>query len=83
MTRRQIPEPDPKPDIQNIHGSKTWKPKGNPITMDTVRQLLFSWDIYAKIILSIMQNILILTITYYWITEEIMKITNQNIVIWE
>ena len=51
--------------------------------MAMVRQLLFnSWDIYSQIILS-MQNILILIITYYRITTEIMKITNQNIVIWE
>ena len=48
-----------------------------------VRQLLLIWvAIYSQIILC-MQNILILIITYYRITTVIIKITDQNIVIWE
>ena len=48
-----------------------------------VRQILFIWvAIYSQIRLC-MQNILILIITYYQITTVIIKITNQNIVIWE
>ena len=51
--------------------------------MAMVRQLLFIWvAIYSQIRLY-MQNILILIITYYRITTVIIKITNQNIVIWE
>ena len=51
--------------------------------MATVRQLLFIWlAIYSQIRL-FMQNILILIIAYYWITTVIIKITDQNIVIWE
>ena len=51
--------------------------------MATVRQLLFIWGgIYSQIRLW-MQNILILIITYYQITIVIIKITDQNIVIWE
>ena len=52
-------------------------------TMATVHQLLFIWvTIYSQIRLY-MQNILILIITYYRITNVIIKITDQNIVIWE
>ena len=52
-------------------------------TMAIVRQLLFiRVAIYSQIRLS-MQNILILIITYYWITTVIIKITDQNIVLWE
>ena len=52
-------------------------------TMATVRQLLFIWvAIYSQIRLC-MQNILILIITYYRITTVIIKITEQNILIWE
>ena len=48
-----------------------------------MRQLLLIWvAIYSQIILY-MQNILILIITYYQITTVIIKITDQNIVIWE
>ena len=51
--------------------------------MTMVRQLLFIWvAIYSQIRLCV-QNILILIITYYWITTVIIKITDQNIVIWE
>ncbi len=53
------------------------------LTMATSRKLLFIWvAIYSQIRLC-MQNILILIITYYQITTVIIKITNQNIVIWE
>ena len=51
--------------------------------MATSRKLLFIWvAIYSQIRLC-MQNILILIITYYQITTVIIKITNQNTVIWE
>ena len=51
--------------------------------MAKVHQLLFNWvAIYSQIRLS-MQNILILIITCYWITAVIIKIINQNIVIWD
>ena len=51
--------------------------------MATVHQLMFIWvAIYSQIRLC-MQNILILIITYYWITTVIIKITDQNNVIWE
>ena len=51
--------------------------------MATVRQLLFIWvAIYSQIRLC-MQNILILIITYYRITNVIIKITDENIVIGE
>ena len=43
---------------------------------------LSSWDFHSQITIS-MQNILILIITYYLITTVIIKITDQNIVIWE
>ena len=53
------------------------------ITMAMVHQLLFIWvAIYSQIRLC-MQNILILIITYYRITTVIIKITEQNILIWE
>ena len=52
-------------------------------TMATSRKLLFIWvAIYSQIRLC-MLNILILIITYYQITTVIIKITSQNIVIWE
>ena len=51
--------------------------------MATMRQLQFIWvTIYSQIRL-FMQNILILVITYNRITTAIIKITDQNIVIWE
>ena len=51
--------------------------------MAMVRQLLFIWvAIYSQIRLY-MQNILILIIIYYQITTVIIKISDQNIVIWE
>ena len=51
--------------------------------MATVRQLLFIWVAMYSQIRLFMQNILILIITYYRITTIIIKITDQNIVIWE
>ena len=51
--------------------------------MATVLELMFIWvTINSQIRLS-MQNILILIITYYRITTVIIKITDQNILIWE
>ena len=51
--------------------------------MATVRQLMFIWvAIYSQIRLC-MQNILILIMAYYRITTVIIKITDQNNVIWE
>ena len=48
-----------------------------------MRQSLFIKVAICSQIRLCMQNILILIITYYQITTVIIKITHQNIVIWE